>query len=100
MTLVLVGCGTSVDSPSSPPPLTENNGKPLETPPNQPAPVPAGQSMESLGGLRLGMTVPEVDKIMGSKYQERVEEDAGGAFREAFSVRTYPSGCDIVLGHA
>ncbi|MEQ8236340.1 MAG: hypothetical protein ABRQ23_06150 [Syntrophomonadaceae bacterium] len=99
LTLGLGGCGTNADSPSSPPPLTENNDKPTVTPPNQPAPVPAGQSMEALGGLRLGMTVLEVDKIMGSKYQERVEEDPGGPFREPFSVRTFPSGCDIVLGH-
>lgn len=99
MALVLGGCGTNEGSPSSPPPMTENNGKTPEKPPNQPVPVPAGQSMESLGGLRLGMTVLEVDKMMGNKYRERVEEDPGGPFREPFSVRTYPSGCDIVLGH-
>lgn len=45
------------------------------------------------------MTVLEVEKILGNKYQERIEEDPGGPFREAFSVRTYPSGCNIVLGH-
>ncbi|NMC27040.1 MAG: hypothetical protein GYA42_02720, partial [Syntrophomonadaceae bacterium] len=71
-----------------------------ETPANQPAPVPTGQSIEYLGGLRLGMTVLEVDKMMGNRYRERIEEDPGGPFREPFSVRTYPSGCDIVLGHS
>lgn len=99
MTLVLVGCGTNAGSPFSPSPVEENNGNPPEIPANRPAPVPAGQSIESLGGLRLGMTVLEVEKILGNKYQERIEEDPGGPFREAFSVRTYPSGCNIVLGH-
>lgn len=100
MALIGGGCSATQDSSGNGqpgPPVQNHNGQKPEPLPTQPAPVPAGQSQESLGGLRLGMAAAEVDNLLGRQFEQRVEEE-GGAFREAFTVRTYAKGIDVVIG--
>jgi hypothetical protein len=89
------GCAPSKSNIKDPSPPNQTSDQPTE--PGNPNPTTLGQSQESLGGLRLGMTVAEVEAILGKMFTTRVEEE-GGAFREAFTVRTYTDGCDVVIG--
>jgi hypothetical protein len=56
-----------------------------------------GQSSESLGGIRLGMGVEELDKLLGDDFTENPLEE-GGYFGESVIMRHYQNGCNIVIG--
>lgn len=90
------GCTLTETNTNNPQPLNQTGDQPSQ--PAKPYPSALGQSQESLGGLRLGMSVAEVETILGKSFTARVEEE-GGAFREAFTVRKYVDGCDVVLGN-
>ena len=55
------------------------------------------QSRESLGGVRLGMGVEELDKLLGADFTEE-EREEGGYFGERVIIRHYQNGCNIVIG--
>lgn len=57
----------------------------------------SGQSIESLGGVRLGMTIGEVDSLLDEKFTQRTETE-GGYFGEPLIIRQYDNGCHLVIG--
>lgn len=92
------GCSQAPQNqtPVQPPPA--QNGSQNPAPPStEPDPASLGQSRESLGGLRLGMTVPEVEKILTTPFQKEELREDDGTFKEPFAIRTY-SDCVLVIG--
>ena len=79
-----------------PPPSQGGSPEPSPPPVTQPDRASLGQSQEALGGIRLGMTIAEVEKLLGQQFTEVLRED-GGYFGESFVVRSY-QGCDLVIG--
>lgn len=80
----------------APPPGQGGSPEPSPPPVTQPDPASLGQSLEALGGIRLGMTVAEVEKLLGQQFTEELREE-GGYFGESFAIRSY-KGCDLVIG--
>ncbi len=79
-----------------PPPSQGGSPEPSPPPVTQPNPSSLGQSQEALGGIRLGMTTAEVEKLLGRQFSEELREE-GGYFGESFAIRSY-KGCDLVIG--
>lgn len=91
------GCSQTPQNqtPVQPPPA--QNGSQNPSPPvTEPDPGSQGQSREALGGIRLGMTMAEVEKILGQQFTDQLREE-GGYFGESLVIRSY-SGCDLVIG--
>ncbi len=65
--------------------------------PSQPDPAALGQSLEFLGGIRLGMTAAEVEKVLGLNFADKLRDEVG-PFGESWIVRSYGSACDLVIG--
>lgn len=57
----------------------------------------SGQSLESLGGVRLGMTIGQVDSLLDEKFTQQIETE-GGYFGEPIIIRQYDNGCHLVIG--
>ncbi len=101
--ILILACGTWGCAPT---PKDSNNinnpgqgstiDSPTPSPSNQLDPA-AGQSREALGGIRLGMTAAEVEKVLGQVFTEKLREEVG-PFGENWTVRSYNSGCDLVIG--
>lgn len=87
------GCSPSLNSGVNPP-----QGQNSSTPPalvqeeeNK------GQSKASLGGVHLGMSVSEIDDILGNNYIETFAEE-GGYFGESIYIRKYGEDPVLVIG--
>lgn len=102
--ILILACGTWGCAPT---PKDSNNinnpvqgstiDSPNPSPSNQLDPDASGQSREALGGIRLGMTAAEVEKVLGQVFTEKLRAEVG-PFGENWTVRSYGSGCDLVIG--
>lgn len=54
-------------------------------------------SIESLGGVRLGMTALEAEKILGQGYVDEECVEAG-YFEEDVAIRSYAGDCKLIIG--
>jgi hypothetical protein len=90
------GCSAdgNQNSHGNQPPNNSGSPTPQEPEPSKPgAPYP---DKPSLGGIYLGMSVEELDKIVKAEYSEEFVEE-GGYFGENIIYRHYTNGCDLVI---
>jgi hypothetical protein len=103
MTIGCQGSAGSKQPPATPPGSSQinptDNQKQLPLNDNT---LHAGQSAASLGGIRLGMTVEQLDSLLDQVSYTETFESEGGYFGESLRIRQYtrqyPHDCQIVLG--
>lgn len=92
----ITGCAQQTENPPQANPPQSNQGDQ-----DQGKPEPsgtAGESQESLGGVRLGMTIEKVDALLDSNFTEKEEPEDVGYFGEGLILREYDNGCSLVIG--
>ena len=97
--MIVMAAGCQNSAPVNPPDSSspgQNQESPDKTPGDS-EPAETVFSAESLGGIRLGMTGEQVEKLRGMGYTDEIH-DEGGYFGESLIIRQYSDGCSIVIG--
>ena len=99
--MIVMAAGCQNSAPVIPPDSSSpgQNQEILGTiePPGNSEPADSVFSTESLGGIRLGMTGEQVEKLRGKNYTDELHAE-GGYFGESLIIRQYSDGCSMVIG--